>query len=114
MDFQDFTFSALAAVARVAPAIAFDAIVTALCEYDDAAMEHTAGDMPIPDGNGGQVTTTRTITLDLTDEDGDPDDSTVKIHDCTYPDGTKAIHLPYGPIVLVRRGDETVLVEPTA
>lgn len=107
---DDFNSTALAHAARAAPGVVFDALVTALCEYADTSFEHSGGDLPIPDAAGtGRVLSSATMTINLS-EDDDTEDTLDKVHDCTYPDGAKAIHLPRETIVLVRRGSTTTLI----
>lgn len=110
MTMDDFNSSALSHAAKAAPDVVFDALVEALCEYADVSFDHTSGDLPIPDEAGtGEVLSSNTMTINLSEED-ETEDTLDKVHDCTYPDGAKAIHLPRESIALVRRGATTTLI----
>jgi len=111
MTMDDFNSSALVHAARAAPGVVFDALVDALCEYADCSFEASSDDLPIPDETGrGEVLSSRTLTINLSEED-ETEETLAKVHDCTYPDGAKAIHLPRETIALVRRGGATTVME---
>jgi hypothetical protein len=108
----DFLAGVLVKIARAQPDIAFDIVKETLGDYDPRGIEVTSDDMPIDDASGTDtILATHTATLDLTDDDGDPEDSVAKIAHSTYPDGAEAMHVPREDIVLVRRGGATVCVE---
>lgn len=107
---DDFMTAALLHVARKDPATAFDALAAALDGYQAICFEDSKDDMPIDDGTGeGTMLSSRTSTIDLSDADSDDEDSLCVVADCTYADGTRAIHLPRESVVLVRRGSKTEL-----
>ena len=92
----DFLSGVLGRLAQADPAAAFQAVHDEFSGYSSESFEEGSVE---PSEDGSPAPTTR-LVLDLTDEDGDPDDSTTKVVLSHYDDGRISIELPYLDLLL--------------